>query len=314
MAMQDYVSLEVAGMGEATTSHDYVSTSTRVKGGVGELAKRYDAFLIDQWGVLHNGYDPYPGAVQCLKRLIWSGKQVIIISNSGKRTAQNEERLNHIGFSRNLYSHLVTSGEVAWQMLGAGDGLFRKLIKSPCLLLASDGAEDFRQGLDVAFVDKIEESGFILLAGVDETRPSGFYETIIEKGTARKLPLVCTNPDLTRITSEGLKPGTGAIAQEYQARGGKLHLIGKPYPDIYRYCLRLIPHVPLSRVLAVGDSIHHDVAGGASAGLDTLLTLRGVHFDNFIDALDPVEINQRIKNITSPFGAIPDWTVPTFRW
>jgi HAD superfamily hydrolase (TIGR01459 family) len=290
------------------------TASTRFSMGLGSLVRRYDVFLVDQWGVLHDGHAPYPGVVQCLKRLVWSGKQVIIISNSGKRSACNEARLNKLGFPRSSYSHLVTSGEIAWQMLATGRGFFRKFMNTPSLLLTSDKPEAFVQGLAVPFVDHVKDAGMILLAGIDDTRSPAFYEAIIKEGTARKLPLVCTNPDLTRITSSGLQPGTGAIAQAYQARGGRVYFIGKPYPEIYRHCLTLVPNVPVSRVLAVGDSIDHDVAGGMSAGLGTLLTLRGVHIDNFIDTLDPSEINQRIRGIAGPFGAIPDWAIPSFRW
>ena len=70
-------------------------------------AQHYDSFLIDQWGVLHDGRKPYPGAVQCLDRLIGSGKQVILISNSGKRAFENEIRLNKIGFPAESYTCLL---------------------------------------------------------------------------------------------------------------------------------------------------------------------------------------------------------------
>ena len=211
-------------------------TFTRFIKGIGDLANHYDAFLVDQWGVLHNGHAPYPGVVQCLKRLAWAGKQVIIISNSGKRSDGNEARMKKLGFPRSSYKHLVTSGEIAWQMLETGSGVIGEFHRAPCLLLTSDPSDTFAQGLTVPFVESIEQAGLILLAGIDDSRSSSFYEDIIEEGVARKLPLVCTNPDLTRITANGLQPSAGAIAQTYQERGGKVHFIGKPYPEIYQYC------------------------------------------------------------------------------
>ncbi len=286
---------------------------TRLTEGLADLARRYDAFLVDQWGVLHDGQAPYPGAVQCLKRLAWAGKEVIIISNSGRRSICNEARLKKLGFPRNSFTHLVTSGEIAWQMLATGRGIFRKLIGSSCLMLSSDRPEEFAQGLPIELVENVEKAAFILLAGIDDNLSPDFYETMIKKGVSRKLPMVCINPDLTRITSNGFEPGAGAIAKAYQARGGRVRFIGKPYPDIYRYCLNLLPNVPMSRVIAVGDSIHHDIAGGHSAGLNTLLTLRGVHADHFRDAAPP-DILHRIRSIAGPSAALPDWTTPSFRW
>lgn len=296
---------------------DILSSSaplTRIIKGIGDLADRYDAFLVDQWGVLHNGQAPYPGVVQCLKRLVWAGKQVIIISNSGKRSDGNQARMKTLGFPRNSYTHLVTSGEIAWQMLATGSGVIGQLRRTPCLLLTSDPSETFAQGLTVPFVDSIEQAGWILLGGIDDARSPSFYEAMIEEGVARKLPLVCTNPDLTRITPNGLQPSVGSIAQAYQEHGGHVYFIGKPHPEIYRHCLSLVSGLPASRILGIGDSIHHDIVGGQSVGINTLLILRGVHEDHFTDTNDSLEINNRIRKIAGQHGALPDWAVPAFQW
>ncbi|MCX7627893.1 MAG: TIGR01459 family HAD-type hydrolase [Methylophilaceae bacterium] len=286
----------------------------RYSTGLGPLATHYDAFLVDQWGVLHNGHAACPEAVQCLRRLTRAGKQVVIISNSGKRSESNEIRLDKLGIPRDSYAHLVTSGEIAWQMLATGRGIFRTFMDVPGLLLTSDRPEEFSRGLGVCFVDHVEQAGFILLAGINDELVPSFYDHVIKRGLEKNLPMVCVNPDLTRITPYGLQAGAGAIAQTYQKRGGSVHYIGKPHPEIYRYCLDLLPGIPTSRVLAVGDSIHHDVVGGHMAGLDTLLTLQGVHVDDFVDTTNPDEIIRRIRKLTDSFGAVPDWVVPGFRW
>lgn len=314
MKPYDDIAFEASALEQPEPSSPVRSALTQVCAGLGELADRYDVFLVDQWGVLHDGHRPFPGVLQCLRRLAQAGKRVIIISNSGKRAACNAVRLDALGFPRNRYTQLVSSGEIAWQMLAAGRGVFRSLRRTPCLLLASDAAETFADGLATPLVARVEAAGFILLAGVDDTRPPAFYQAMMREGVARQLPLICINPDLTRMTSAGLQPGAGALAREYQAAGGKVYFIGKPYPEIYQHCLHLAQDAPLSRVLAVGDSLHHDVAGGLSAGLDTLLTLEGVHRDHFVDTRDAAEINQRIQRIAGPLGAIPDFAAPAFRW
>ena len=53
--------------------------------GMAEVASRYDGFLVEQWGVLHDGTTPYPGAIACLERLRAVGKRVVLLSNSGRR-------------------------------------------------------------------------------------------------------------------------------------------------------------------------------------------------------------------------------------
>jgi ribonucleotide monophosphatase NagD (HAD superfamily) len=72
--------------------------------------------------------------------------------------------------------------------------------------------------------------------------------------------------------------------------------VGKPYPAIYREAVRLIGNP--SRVLCVGDSAEHDVAGGRTAGLTTLLVMTGVSA-----GLDPDRVVPQ-----------PDFWMPQLQW
>ena len=47
------------------------------------LADSFDLFMIDQFGVLHDGVSPYLGAIECLASLKARGKGVVLLSNSG---------------------------------------------------------------------------------------------------------------------------------------------------------------------------------------------------------------------------------------
>ena len=286
----------------------------KIRPGLSAVANHYDTFLIDQWGVLHDGHKPYEGAVDCLQRLTAAGKKVIIISNSGKRSAENEKRLKSIGFGADSYSYLVTSGEIAWQRLATPHGPFRTLAGQRCLLLSSDDAAGFAQGLPITRVESVDNADFILLAGMDEKLSQQDYEHIIATGVGRKIPLICANPDLTRITLEGLKPGAGAMAGDYQRRGGEVSYIGKPHPEIYAHCLMLANNPSKSRVLAIGDSLHHDVAGGMATGIDTLLILGGVHADHFPENMEPAMLRDAMIALTGDDNTIPDWAIPSFKW
>lgn len=277
--------------------------------GIAPVVGRYDTFLVDQWGVLHDGRVPYAGAVDCLRRLVDAGKTVILISNSGRRAAESEMRLNRLGIPAACYSHLVTSGEIAWRILAAGEGFCRTLIGKRCALFASDADARLADGLPVTLA-MLDTADFILLSGMDDSRPMADYERMVETGTRRGLPLVCANPDLARITPDGLKPGAGAVAARYAARGGEVHYVGKPHREIYAHCLQLAA----GRALGVGDSLHHDVAGGAAAGIDTLLVLNGVHATELSNAASAAELTAAMRRIVGVEGALPDWAVPAFRW
>ena len=61
--------------------------------GIVEIADRYDAVLLDQWGVIHNGNQLYPGVKDVLQRLRKMGKKIVIVTNSSKTSEVNRSRL-----------------------------------------------------------------------------------------------------------------------------------------------------------------------------------------------------------------------------
>ena len=52
----------------------------------------------------------------------------------------------------------------------------------------------------------------------------------------------------------------GTLARWYSDMGGCVHLMGKPAPVIYEAAMKELG-VDASKVLAIGDSLEHDVAG-----------------------------------------------------
>ena len=281
--------------------------------GVKGFAGAYDLFLVDQWGVLHDGQAPYPGALDCLRRLAALGKRVAILSNSGKRAADNAEKLSEIGFESDCYTALVSSGEVARERLVTRSDPFPPALGRRCLVLSSDGETTLTDGLGVEPVRSIDVADFILLTGVNDALPTGYYHRTLDRGAARNLPLVCVNPDLARITPGGLMPGAGALARDYEALGGTVCYIGKPHPEIYAHCRRLFADVAPHRIVAVGDSFYHDVVGGARAGLATALVTGGIHDEDFAGQRDRAR-RTRLAALIRKHGATPDWVIPQFRW
>src|SRR5262245_23715131 len=81
--------------------------------GVEGLARGHDGFIIDQWGVLHDGTSPYPGAIKCLENLRAAGKHVVVLSNTGRPRAENLGMLAAMGFEARLFDHFVAAGEHA---------------------------------------------------------------------------------------------------------------------------------------------------------------------------------------------------------
>ena len=89
--------------------------------GLREIVDDYDALLLDQWGVLHGGVEPYPGVLETLAALRSAGKPAAVLSNAPRRSHHAEGRLHQIGVPRNAYDRLVTSGDAAHAALAARD-------------------------------------------------------------------------------------------------------------------------------------------------------------------------------------------------
>lgn len=271
--------------------------------GVRDLAERFDVFILDQFGVLRDSTTPYPGAVDALKHLKAAGKRSLLLSNSGKRSAPNEARLVKLGFEAGSWSFFLSSGEVAWHRLKRSltdrDGL-------RCLLIARDGDRSAVDGLPLRLVDSGADADIVLLSASEGDRYDlEHYRRLLEPAALRGIECICTNPDKVMLTPVGPRFGAGRIAELYAELGGPVTWIGKPFPEIYAAALDMLGDPAKSRVVCVGDSIEHDIAGGQGAGLSTALVTTGI-----LDRASPAER----ARLFAEHGATPDFLLRTFAW
>lgn len=303
---------------EAKTNHDQdtaggLVSTTDVLAGFAPLIGRYDGFLLDQWGVLHDGETVYPGVLNTLRALAAAGKRVVLLSNSGKRAAANAERLTALGIDTALYRAVVTSGELAWRGLRERTAAFAELGER-CLLISRGGDRSTIDGLAISETDA-EHADFVLLAGTDSNaQASAEIEAALAVALARRLPLVCCNPDFSSVepgSEKGRAPG--AFALDYQRAGGRVRFVGKPWPEVYRAALTELD-LPADRVLAVGDSLDHDIKGAAGAGIDAALTRGGVHRDALAGDFGAAEQRRRLAEMLKPEALpAPRWLLPDFQ-
>ncbi|MFK7997806.1 MAG: TIGR01459 family HAD-type hydrolase [Granulosicoccus sp.] len=242
---------------------------------ISDLVNDFDGFIVDQFGVLHDGQHPYPDAVNALQALMNANKRVIILSNSGKRSSINIQRMSRLGFARNLYSEFVTSGDVAYEKVKS-----QFADKRRCLLIARDGDVSAIDGLQLELTDAPGKADLLIISASEGDRYSEqHYIDLLESAARQKLPCLCTNPDKLMLTQNGIRFGAGRIAELYEQSGGTVQWIGKPYKDVYEHALRHLPGIPKERILCIGDSLEHDIAGGVNAGLKTLFIRGGIHQD-----------------------------------
>jgi len=250
--------------------------------GLSALAPCYEGFILDLWGVVHDGVAPLPGALECLRALIDAGKRIVLLSNAPRRADDVVERITRIGVPAGLYHHVMSSGEEAWQSLYRRDDSFYAALGRRCLHIGSERDTGIREGLGLELVSTVQEAEFILNTG-----PAGWddriedYASQLRGALARGLPMVCANPDLVVMHGGRLALCAGALAQWYEERGGRVRWHGKPFRSVYDTCLALLRIDDRSRILAVGDSLRTDIAGAAGAGIDSVFIAGGIHAEEF---------------------------------
>ena len=79
--------------------------------GLADLSTSYDGFILDIWGVIHEGGQAYDEAIDCVQRLRTEGKRVIFLSNAPRRAKLVADVLEQKGVPRQIYDDLLSSGE-----------------------------------------------------------------------------------------------------------------------------------------------------------------------------------------------------------
>jgi HAD superfamily hydrolase (TIGR01459 family) len=283
--------------------------------GLRTLAADYDGFILDLWGVLHDGFKPFPGVVAGLERLIESGKRVVILSNAPRRAHEVIARLTEIGIRPGLYHHVMSSGEEAWQHLARRDDPFYAALGRRCYHIGPPRDDGMLADLGLTRIAEIEAAEFILNTGPwgwEET--VGHYEARLQAARARDLPMVCANPDLVVSHGGRLVICAGSLAQRYEELGGRVRWHGKPHPSVYHTCLALLEVPDRRRILAVGDSLRTDIAGANGAGIASLLVAGGIHAEEFGLGEGGVPDAARLAAAIAASGHAPDYVMPRFAW
>ncbi|GKY94547.1 hypothetical protein MPSEU_000420400 [Mayamaea pseudoterrestris] len=115
-AFSQRVSLLISTKSDAATAQ---ASGMKLIQGISDIINDYDVFLLDMWGVLHDGNRPYVGVLDTLQTLKHKhpNKRLIIISNSSKRKQDSILALEKLGFDPSHFEQIITSGELTHQML-----------------------------------------------------------------------------------------------------------------------------------------------------------------------------------------------------
>lgn len=241
--------------------------------GIREIASRYDAFILDLWGVIHDGTQLYPGVHDTMVELRRAGKRIVMLSNAPRRAKKVEKVLNTLGIGPELYDGVISSGEAGWQWLSAEDAP----LGTDYYYIGPDKDADVLDGLDYARVRELRDADFLLNVGfgTDEPIPDE-HAPQLQEAKMLGLPMLCLNPDLevVKITGERFACA-GVMAHQYANMGGTVIWFGKPFKAVYEQSAALLG-VDKARIVAVGDSMETDIPGAARFGIDSVLVRGGI--------------------------------------
>ncbi len=245
-----------------------------------EVINKYENYIIDQWGVMHDGNRGYKHAIETINYLEKNNKNLFIISNSSKRQKSSKEKLPKLGFKKESFINVLTSGEMIWNTINKKYS--HEDTKKNCFHIYDESKEDglsFREGLNLSFVDEIDYADFILACTPFTKMQPIDYVPILDRGIDKNLVMYCANPDFETITNNNNNIFCmGAIAEIYKKMGGEVIIQGKPEKDIYIETTKLVK-LDKNKTVGIGDSIFHDIKGANNFCIDSILVKSGIHKD-----------------------------------
>ena len=230
-----------------------------------DVYNEYDAFLIDLWGVMHNGIKLNSSAMNVIENLQKNGKRITFLSNAPRPANKVAEFLRRLKMDEKFLKNIMTSGEAAI------NSLKEKKFGNNFYHLGPQRDDSLFSNLKINKTT-IDKCDFILCTGLfdEEENNLEFYNKLLKNFTSKKL--VCTNPDLIVHYGDQQEYCAGKIAQIFELLGGKVIYFGKPHREVYNACLN-----PREKTLVIGDNLNTDIKGANNMKLDSVFITGGIH-------------------------------------
>ena len=253
------------------TLHHAGAAPPIVASGLSQLAGRYDLLLCDLWGVMHDGTQASAGAVEAVSQFRAKGGAVIFITNAPRPRDAIEAQIEELGIPAAAYDGIVTSGDVTIAaIIAVGAAGFYHI--GPPRDLALFEAVRRKTGQQPRLTS-LADADCVVVTGLfdDRSETPADYAVSLAAMRERALPMICANPDVVVHVGDTLIYCGGAIAEAYRDLGGRTILAGKPHPPIYAAAMAMAARetgrvFARDRVLAIGDGMITDVAGGRERG------------------------------------------------
>jgi len=229
---------------------------------------RYDAFVLDAFGVLNVGETAIAGATERVAQMRAAGKRVVVLTNGASYPrAVALAKYARLGFDFSP-DEVVASRDLAAVALGEGGGLWAAITAPGATF---DDLPGRVEALDTDAALLHHADGFLFLGSEGWT--PGRQAALEAALRARPRPVIVANPDIVAPREDGLTLEPGHFAHELPGHDTPFApaFYGKPFGGALDTALARLGDVPRARVAMVGDTLHTDVLGGRAAGIGTVL-------------------------------------------
>ncbi len=283
-----------------------------------QLALKYDAFILDLWGVIHDGHKLYPGVLESLDYLASLNKSVLFMSNAPRPAGFILEKLQELGVKVSEEMVLSSGDMVRYQLQHFNDATFSQLGRR-FYHLGANRNSDLLAGLSVQITNNVDEANFILSSAyIDPDENIDEYDEILEQALQHKLPFICANPDKEVMNGDKIRYCSGVLAEKYKNWGGIVYYYGKPYLTIYDEAFKRLRANGIyhkNQMVMIGDTLETDIAGSVTSNIDSALVLEG----NTRILLEKAKVDNALqepmtflKNLFQSLNVRPTWILQRF--
>jgi 4-nitrophenyl phosphatase len=238
------------------------------------MLSHIENLILDMDGVLWTGNTPMPGLADFFAVLERAKLGFVLATNNASGTA-SKYRQKLAGFGLEIAEdRILTSAEATAEFLGE-----RYQSGTEVYVVGADGLHEAMtaRGYRVITPSEVKRgaSAELVVAGFNREvtyDDLAMGALLVHRGAA----FYGTNPDPSYPSELGPLPGAGALLSVISTTTGVDPIvIGKPGPAIFRQAVERLGGSKHNTAM-VGDRLSTDIAGGANAGLQTILLLSGV--------------------------------------
>ena len=176
------------------------------------IYENYDTFVIDLWGVVHNGVKLNPKAIEAIDHLNNNLKKIVFLSNAPRPSSKVKNFLLKMNMDKKYLSNVITSGEAAMHAINKnkfGKSFFH--LGPPRDTSVFEKVKNNKTDLESCY--------FILCTGLFDNYEDDleFYKKFLKNHIKKKL--ICTNPDLIVHRGNVEELCAGSIAKVFEDLG-----------------------------------------------------------------------------------------------